>query len=104
MDLLHEFELGVWKSLFTHLICILYAAASGGQLVTMLDERYEVVLSLQVCKLKPIYPFRYRQVLPFGSTIRRFTNNASEMKKLAARDFENLLQVFFCSELVMIWF
>jgi hypothetical protein len=30
----------------------------------------------------------------FGSsTIRRFANNASEMKKLAARDFEDLLQV-----------
>jgi hypothetical protein len=30
----------------------------------------------------------------FGSsTIRRFASNASEMKKLAARDFEDLLQV-----------
>jgi hypothetical protein len=30
----------------------------------------------------------------FGpSTIRRFATNASEMKKLAARDFEDLLQV-----------
>jgi hypothetical protein len=31
----------------------------------------------------------------FGqSTIRRFSTNASEMKKLAARDYEDLLQVF----------
>lgn len=30
----------------------------------------------------------------FGrDTIRRFTTNVSELKKLAARDFENLLQV-----------
>lgn len=30
----------------------------------------------------------------FGSsTIRHFSNNASEMKKLAAHDFEDLLQV-----------
>jgi hypothetical protein len=30
----------------------------------------------------------------FGhATIRRFTNNASAMKKLAARNFEDLLQV-----------
>ena len=30
----------------------------------------------------------------FGSsTIHKFSNNASEMKKLAARDFEDLLQV-----------
>ena len=33
-------------------------------------------------------------MLTFGSsTIRRFATNASEMKKLAARDFEDLLQV-----------
>ena len=33
----------------------------------------------------------------FGSsTIRRFATNASEMKKLAARDFEDLLQVTRC--------
>jgi hypothetical protein len=37
---------------------------------------------------------RYRQVPPFGrGTIRRFTGNPSAMRKLAARDFEDLLQV-----------
>jgi hypothetical protein len=37
---------------------------------------------------------RYRQVSPFGNgVIRRFTGNASAMRKLAARDFEDLLQV-----------
>ncbi|KIO04949.1 hypothetical protein M404DRAFT_142276, partial [Pisolithus tinctorius Marx 270] len=36
---------------------------------------------------------RYRQVPTFGrDTIRKFSNNASAMKKLAARDFEDLLQ------------
>ena len=36
---------------------------------------------------------RYRQIDPFGrDVIRKFTTNASEMKKLAARDYENLLQ------------
>jgi len=39
VDLMHEFELGVWKSLFTHLIRILYAATPNGTLVTELDER-----------------------------------------------------------------
>ncbi|KAF9555014.1 hypothetical protein CPC08DRAFT_620447, partial [Agrocybe pediades] len=35
----------------------------------------------------------YRRVATFGrSTIRRFSNNASGMKKLAAQDFEDLLQ------------
>jgi hypothetical protein len=37
---------------------------------------------------------RYRKVPTFGrGTIRRFHNNASAMKRLAARDFEDLLQV-----------
>ena len=37
---------------------------------------------------------RYRKIPRFGrSTIRRFSNDVSAMKKLAARDFEDLLQV-----------
>jgi len=39
VDLMHEFELGVWKALFTHLIRILYAATPNGTLVTEIDER-----------------------------------------------------------------
>ena len=36
----------------------------------------------------------YRKIPTFGSdTIRRFTTNVSELKKLAARNFEDLLQV-----------
>ncbi|KAH9480924.1 hypothetical protein JR316_0007527 [Psilocybe cubensis] len=75
VDLLHEFEIGVWKSLFTHLIRLLYAARGGSdELVTELDRRY-------------------RQVSTFGNgTIRNFAENSSEMKKLAARNFEDLLQ------------
>ncbi|KIL54289.1 hypothetical protein M378DRAFT_19051 [Amanita muscaria Koide BX008] len=65
-DLLHEFELGVWK-----LLRILYA--NGGDTIQELNKRY-------------------RLVSPFGGTIRGFSSNASGMKKLAARDFEDLLQ------------
>lgn len=36
-DLLHEFELGVWKAVFTHLIRILYAA--GIDAVNKINER-----------------------------------------------------------------
>ena len=39
VDLLHEFELGVWKALFTHLIRVLNAAASDGSLVAEMDWR-----------------------------------------------------------------
>ena len=73
VDFMHEFELGVWKALFKHLIRILFA--SGGSAISNLNERY-------------------RAVPTFGrSTIRRFTENASAMKKLAARNYEDLLQV-----------
>ncbi|KAG6807184.1 hypothetical protein H0H92_008486, partial [Tricholoma furcatifolium] len=73
VDFLHEIELGVWKLLFVHLIRVLYAAAPNGILVNELDRRF-------------------REIPTFGiDTIRRFSNNTSEMKKLAARDFEDIL-------------
>ncbi|KAJ3771938.1 hypothetical protein FB446DRAFT_789170 [Lentinula raphanica] len=82
VDLLHEIELGVWRTLFTHLIRVLYAIPlRGPEVVALLDRRFH-------------------QVPAFGTTIRRFSGNASEMKKLAARDFEDLLQAsrsFNCS-------
>jgi hypothetical protein len=43
---------------------------------------------------------RFRLVPTFGrSTIRRFSTNASEMKKLAARNYEDLLQVRLASSM-----
>ncbi|KAH7920816.1 hypothetical protein BV22DRAFT_1020578, partial [Leucogyrophana mollusca] len=76
VDLLHEFELGVWKTIFTHLMRILHA--HGGNAISDLNKRY-------------------RKVPTFGrGTIRRFHKNAASMSKLAARDFEDLLQVSLC--------
>jgi hypothetical protein len=78
-DFMHEFELGIWKALFTHLVRILVSHGDG----TIQD-----------------FNRRYRQVPTFGrSTIRRFSENASGMKKLAARNFEDLLQVHLRSHL-----
>jgi hypothetical protein len=37
-DLLHEFELGVWKAFFTHLLRVLYAI--GGDKIQELNSRY----------------------------------------------------------------
>lgn len=72
VDILHEFELGIWKALFIHLLRMLYAVDKT--LVNELDRRF-------------------RQMPTFGrDTIRRFSSNISELKKLAARDFENILQ------------
>lgn len=38
VDLMHEFELGVWKNLLTHLIRILHA--EGSEKVQLFNERY----------------------------------------------------------------
>lgn len=99
VDFMHEFELGVWKALFSHLVRILYAAAPSGKLVDRLDERYShLPLACGIAKrlwwLTTRFLNRYRQMPLFSqATIRKFSNNVSEMKKLAARDFEDLLQV-----------
>jgi hypothetical protein len=95
VDLLHEFELGVWKTLFTHLIRLLYAAGGGSdKKIIELDRRYTFSAGGIESLSKLILIHRYRQISTFGhGTIRKFAANSSEMKKLAARDFEDLLQV-----------
>jgi hypothetical protein len=92
VDLLHEFELGVWKALFIHLLRILESV--NPNLLHELDRRWVVL----VCFHSYANPdqLSYRQIPTFGrDTIRRFSSNISELKKLAARDFEDLLQVKF---------
>ncbi|KAF7975060.1 hypothetical protein HWV62_10563 [Athelia sp. TMB] len=76
-DLMHEFELGVWKGLLIHLLRILEAHDKTTK--TTIREFNE----------------RFRSVPSFGKdTIRRFVNDVSELKQLAARDYEDLLQCF----------
>ena len=88
-NLLHEFELGIWKAIFVHLIQILYAY--GNNSISKLNSRFVSVLYWYI---KFSFILRFRQIAPFGcDTIQKFSNNASAMKKLAARDYEDLLQV-----------
>lgn len=90
VDLLHEFEIGVWKAIFTHLIRILYAF--GQDTIQDLNQRFLVIIPPSLISLNG--DSRYRDVPTFGrSTIRRFSTNVSAMKKLAARNFEDMLQV-----------
>ncbi|KAI0073432.1 hypothetical protein K474DRAFT_1603363 [Panus rudis PR-1116 ss-1] len=72
VDFMHEVELGVWKAFLLHLLRMLVCV--GYNMVQQLNQRYRMI---------PSYS---------RSTIRRFHSNVSEMKKLAARDFEDLLQ------------
>jgi hypothetical protein len=69
--------------------------AYGNDTIQALNERL-VISGLSQYILYIWY--RYRQIPTFGQdTIRRFTANASAMRKLGARDFEDLLQVSFLS-------
>ncbi|KZT68005.1 hypothetical protein DAEQUDRAFT_728551 [Daedalea quercina L-15889] len=71
-DVLHEFELGVWKAIFIHLLRLLHA--EGKDRIQILNERF-------------------RRVPTFGrSTIRRFSRNVSGLKQMAGRDLEDILQ------------
>ncbi|KAJ3531527.1 hypothetical protein NMY22_g8114 [Coprinellus aureogranulatus] len=69
VDLLHEFEIGVWKGLFIHILRIVDACGPAGVLL-----------------------HEYRLVPNFGNSIRRFSSSVSKMTRKTARDFEDLLQ------------
>ncbi|KAG1816036.1 uncharacterized protein BJ212DRAFT_1481109 [Suillus subaureus] len=74
VDIMHECELGTWKALFMHLLRLLYALPGGAQAIVTLDTRF-------------------RQVPTYGNgVIYKFSINTSKMKKLAAHDFEDILQ------------
>jgi hypothetical protein len=73
VDILHEFDLGVWKSILEHLIRIL----------NTLGDSYILEMNC-----------RFKEVPAFGrDTMRKITYDVSELPKLAARDYEDLLQV-----------
>ena len=47
-DMMHEYELGVWKAILIHLLRILYA--EGGDAIQELDERYaDLLISTKQC-------------------------------------------------------
>lgn len=68
---MHEFDIGLWKAVFSHLLLILY------------DAGHDALQKMNA---------RYRQCPPFGRDLRQITNNPSGMKQLAAHHFVDLLQ------------
>ncbi|KZT36764.1 hypothetical protein SISSUDRAFT_988644 [Sistotremastrum suecicum HHB10207 ss-3] len=75
VDLLHEIEIGEWKRLLLHFIRMLYSREPGDVWVEQMNARFRAI---------PI----------FGKdTIRRLPQNVAGMKRLAARDYEDILQV-----------
>lgn len=89
VDLLHEIELGLWKLIFIHLIRILLACAQ--EATSKLNERFaDFQENRALFWSEPLN--RYRLISTFGvDTIRKFTSDASSLKKMAARDYEDLL-------------
>ncbi|KAG2355785.1 hypothetical protein BDR07DRAFT_1248415, partial [Suillus spraguei] len=75
VDLMHKCELGTWKALFMHLLHLLYTLLGGDNLVAILNQRFRQVPSYN------------------NGIICRFSSNTLEMKRLAAQDFEDILQV-----------
>ncbi|KAE9387585.1 hypothetical protein BT96DRAFT_754078, partial [Gymnopus androsaceus JB14] len=71
-DVLHELELGVWKAILLHLIRMVHFL--GSKNVQEMNRRF-------------------RNIPTFGrSTIRKICKNVSDMKNVAARDYEDYLQ------------
>jgi hypothetical protein len=94
VDFMHECELGTWKALFTHLVRLLYALPGGDRLVAILDNRFVPHTCFPYSLTSDGTENRFRHVPSYGNgVIRKFSNNTSEMKRLAARDFEDVLQV-----------
>ena len=90
VDLMHEFELGVWKTVFIHLLRILDCHDEG--LKHELDRRY-AYLKVQGAAILMAH-LRFREIPSFGCDgIRKTTSNRSELKKMTAHDYEDMLQV-----------
>ena len=92
VDLMHEVEINVWKALLIHLLRIL--DCQNEALKHELDRRY-ASSEPQRCPITVAHNrFRYRGIPPFGRDgIQKITSNRSELKKMTAHDYEDLLQV-----------
>jgi hypothetical protein len=111
VDLMHEIELGVWKALLVHLLRMLESVHEN--LLHEFDKRRAIYPDyFHLNLITPFAPFglRFRQVPIFGrDTIRRFSANTLELKRMAAWNFEDFLQVvhqkltFLLSCLQLMW-
>jgi hypothetical protein len=89
IDLMHEVELGIWKAVFIHLLHIL--DCQNESLKHELDRR-QVVRSLSMFGAD--MSIRFQEIPPFRvDGIRKIRSNRSELKKMTAHDYEDILQV-----------
>lgn len=87
---LHEWDLGIWRQILIHLLRLLNTL--GAAQVNEFDARY--AHRLFVCLSLMSY-CSFRKISTFGrDTIRKFDDNVLALKKMAARNFEDILQVW----------
>jgi hypothetical protein len=103
-DILHEFGIGEAKRLLIHLFRIIEAIQRQdptlSSLLTEINERYGH--SFRTHRLQSsVSSSRYRQVPTFGNSIRTFTRNVADMKKMAARDIEDVMQACHIRSLIL---
>jgi hypothetical protein len=67
-DFMHEFELGVFKNFFIHLLRILYAHGDGA--ISKLNERYVFLWTVLDCRLKSVLK------IPINPDFRTFDHSA----------------------------
>ena len=66
VDLLHEVELGVWKSLLTHLIRMLHTC--GADKVHEFDKRYRSLdMDLNHAHLRPVFEWSPHSVTKYAA-------------------------------------
>lgn len=95
-DWLHEWEIGEAKAVIEHLVRILHSCKGGAELVDEFNQRLVRRYEMTFTKghLMSGYVDRFRLVPPFGrDCIRVFRSNVADLKGLAARDYEDILQV-----------
>src|SRR6266581_1198715 len=80
-------------SLFSPISCAFSILWVQSMYRNLIIGTYRFSDSLNLITPRLIRYISFQQIAPFGSTIRRFTHNVADLKKLAARDFEDILQV-----------
>ena len=81
VDLMHEVELGVWKAVFIHLLRLL--DCQNESLKHELDRRQALFEASEGLVL----------IFPLGFEKYKTRLNRSELKKMTAHDYEDMLQV-----------
>ena len=106
VDILHEFELGMFKSVFGHLLRLLHAInpIDGTNLVAALDARYVCFHLSGLPILDHCLLFRFHQIPSFGKgAICCFPPNVSEVRQCATQHFEDVLQVIMYHIIKYVW-